>query len=309
MDSSASRPLPQQVRDLTGYDLLLSVAELGSIGQAARAHGMSQPAASARLRRLEAEVGTALLERRPRGSRLTTAGELVASWAQAAVEAASNLAAGVAALRADRHGHVRIAASLTVAEYLLPRWLIALRATDPDTVVALNSGNSAEVVAEVLADSVDIGFVESPDVPSGLSARRVARDELVLVVSPTHPWAHRRRSPRAEELAAASLVGREPGSGTRQALERALEKQLGVEAPAPALEVSSTTAIKAAVTGGLGPAVLSARAVGAELAAGTLVRLDVTDLDLTRTLCAVWPEGTLPRGPARDLLAIALREQ
>ncbi|SDP73439.1 DNA-binding transcriptional regulator, LysR family [Actinopolyspora xinjiangensis] len=305
----SSRPLPRSVRDLTGYELLLSVAELGSIGQAARRHDMSQPAASARLRQLEADVGTALLERRPRGTRLTTAGELVASWAQATVEAASDLAAGITALRADHHGHVRIAASLTVAEYLLPRWLIALRAADPETVVALDSGNSAEVEAGVLAGSADIGFVEGPEVASGLSSREVARDELALVVAPSHPWAGRRRNPRAAELAATSLVSRERGSGTRLALERALAERFGLETAEPVLEVSSTTAIKAAVTGGIGPAVLSARAVVAELAAGTLVRLDVTDLDLTRSLRAVWPEGAQPRGPARDLLAIALREQ
>ncbi|MGJ7907828.1 LysR family transcriptional regulator [Actinopolyspora sp. H202] len=303
----SSRPLPRSVRDLTGYELLLSVAEFGSIGQAAGSHGMSQPAASARLRQLEADVGTALLERGARGTRLTTAGELVASWAQATVEAASDLAAGIAALRADRHGHVRIAASLTVAEYLLPRWLIALRAADPETVVALDSGNSAEVATKVLAGTADIGFVETPEVAGGLSAREVARDELALVVAPSHPWANRRREPRAKELAATSLVSRERGSGTRLALERALREHAGLETAEPLLEVSSTTAIKAAVTGGIGPAVLSARAVSTELAAGTLVRLGVTELNLTRSLRAVWPEGTPLRGPARDLLAIALR--
>ncbi|HEY0805713.1 MAG TPA: LysR family transcriptional regulator, partial [Pseudonocardiaceae bacterium] len=268
--------------------------------------GVTQPAASMRLRQLENQVGVRLLERTTRGARLTTAGELVASWAQPVIDAAHDLAEGIATLRADRHTHLRVAASLTVAEYLLPRWLIALRSVDPGTATALRSGNSAEVAEWVLAGAADLGFVEGPEIPSGLTAREVARDELVLVVAPSHPWATRRRRPRAPELAATALVSREPGSGTRQAWEQALRAHVDTELAEPMLELSSTTAIKAAAVGGIGPAVLSGYAVTAELAAGTLVRLPVPDLDLTRRLRAVWPTGDEPRGPARDLLAIAL---
>ncbi|MFY9652735.1 helix-turn-helix domain-containing protein, partial [Trebonia sp.] len=74
--------------DLMPFDLLLSVARLGSLGLAAREHGISQPAASTRIRRLERRLGVALIERSPHGSRLTAHGELVAGWAQAAVDAA-----------------------------------------------------------------------------------------------------------------------------------------------------------------------------------------------------------------------------
>ncbi len=296
--------------DLALFDLLLSVAELGSIGRAARAHGVSQPAASARIRQLENLVGTPLLERSARGARLTAAGKLVAGWARPVLDAAIDLEAGIDALRADRRGHLRVSASLTVAEYLLPKWLVALRTVDPATVTSLTSGNSTEVAAQVLAGQADLGFVEGPGLPEGLQAREVARDELALVVAPSHPWAVRRRKPRVAELAGTALISREPGSGTRQALERAIRaytESVPVELAAPLLELSSTTAIKAAVVEGIGPAVLSAYAVVPELAAGTLVRLVVPDLDLTRRLRAIWPTAQTPRGPARDLLAIALR--
>src|SRR6516164_6178492 len=135
-------PLSPRVSDLTGLDLLLSVARTGSIGRAAAEHGVSQPAASARMRLLEGQLGLALIERSPRGSRLTPAGALVAGWAQAAVE---SLDAGLTALRRERDSRLRIAASMTVAEYLLPAWLTALRAVDPGAVVALSAVNSAEV--------------------------------------------------------------------------------------------------------------------------------------------------------------------
>jgi DNA-binding transcriptional LysR family regulator len=156
----------------------------------------------------------------------------------------------------------------------------------------------------VLAGDAEIGFIEGSDVPAGGSGDRT--DELVLVVALGHPWVSRRRHPRAAELAAASLITREPGSGTREAFERALAEHAEGAVALPLLEGSSRTAIKAAVVGGIGPAVLSSFAVAAELSAGTLVRLPVPDLDLRRTLRAVWPAGRTPRGPAGDLLGIAV---
>ncbi len=303
-------PLPSRVSDLTGLDLLLSVARTGSIGRAAAEHGVSQPAASARMRLLEGQLGLALIERSPRGSTLTPAGALVAGWAQAAVDAAAALDAGVVALRRERDSRLRIAASMTVAEYLLPAWLTALRAVDPGAVVALSAVNSAEVAHAVLAGTADIGFVEGPAVPCGLHAEPVGRDNLTLVVAPAHPWARRRRGVPAAELARTALVSREAGSGTRGYLEQALQAQAGLDpadrVPAAA-ELSSTTAIKAAVTAGAAPAVLSSLAVAAELAAGTLRAVPVTGVDLTRALRAVWPDGRRLTGPALDLYTIAAR--
>ncbi|MFI6102263.1 LysR family transcriptional regulator [Lentzea sp. NPDC051213] len=299
-------PLPSRVTDLTSFELLLSVAELGSIGRAAKAHGMSQPSASERLRTLEARVGVALLERTPRGARLTTAGQLVAGWAAPVLARAVDLDAGITSLRADRQSHLKIAASLTVAEYLLPAWLIALRAVSPDTATVLTAGNSVHVAEQVLAGRADLGFIESTDVPEGLASRVVSRDELVLVVAPGHPWAKRRRV-TAAKVAATPLVTREPGSGTRQAWEHALRAAGIDESAGSLLEMSSTTAIKAAAIGGIGPAVLSVHAVAADLDTRTLVRVEVSDLDLHRALRAVWPAGQTPRGPASDLLTIATR--
>jgi DNA-binding transcriptional LysR family regulator len=297
-------PLPIRVTELAGFDLLLSVARLGGIGAAARGHGISQPAASARIQQLEARIGVALVDRSPRGSQLSRAGALVADWARPVVEAAADLEAGIAALRDERNGHLRVAASLTVAEYLLPKWLAALRTLDPGTAVALTSGNSSDVAHRVLAGDADVGFVEGPDVPGGLRAEVVATDELRLVVAPGHPWAQRKRKPRPEELAATPLISRERGSGTRRALERALAPRRLAE---PLLELSSTTAIKTAVMEGIGPAVLGAHTIAPELAAGTLIGVDVAGIDLRRALRVVWRSGQSLRGPAADLAAIAAR--
>lgn len=180
-------PLPPQVADLTSFDLLLSVARLGSVGRAAAEHRVSQPAASARLRQLERRLGLTLLHRTTRGSTLTPTGALVADWARAAVDAASALALGVAALRDTHTRRLAVAASQTVAEYLLPAWLVALRAAHPDLSVVLQAANSADVAARVLAGETALGFIEGPDLPSGLHAATVATDSLTVVVAPGHP--------------------------------------------------------------------------------------------------------------------------
>lgn len=306
-------PLSPLFAELTSFDLLLSIARLGSVGQAAREHGVSQPAASARLRQLERRLGVTLLHRTPRGSSLTDEGALVADWARAAIEAAEALAAGVGALRTAHDSTLRIAASQTVAEYLLPGWLVAVRTGHPELSVTLDAMNSTDVAKRVLASEADLGFVEGPDLPAGLHAEPIRADRLTVVVAPGHPWARRRHGVGVAELTSTALVSREANSGTRRSLESAL-RACGAEMLAPPLlELSSTTAIKHAVAAGSGPAVLSSLAVAGELAAGLLVPVAVAaepgtlPLTLDRQLCAVWPAGQQLIGPARDLYAIARR--
>ncbi|MDG4856577.1 LysR family transcriptional regulator [Streptomyces sp. T-3] len=299
-------PISPRVPDLPALDLLLSVIELGSLGRAAEAHGISQPSASSRIKYLEKLVGLPVLERSALGCRPTPAGALIAEWARTVVDAAEQLDAGIDTLRERRDSHLRVAASQSVAEYLFPRWLMALRAQSPAAAIALESGNSAEVGRAVLKGHADIGFIESPRAPKGLQSQAVAKDRLVVVVAPDHPWA-RRTEITLDELADTPLIQREAGSGTRTSFEQAVTACLPGWAPTALLELSSTTAIKTAAASGLGPAVLSSLAVGAELASGALKSPAVTGLDLTRSLRAVWPTGQRPTGPARELYAIARR--
>lgn len=186
--------LAHRVPDLGALELLLAVARLGSLGRAARARGISQPAASSRIRSMERQLGVALVERSPRGSRLTDAGALVTDWARRVVEAAEAFDAGAQALRGQRDSRLRVAASMTIAEYLLPGWLIALRARRPGTAVSLLAGNSGAVAERLLGGDADLGFVEGLQVPAGLDGTVIGQDRLVVVAAPSHPWARRRGS-------------------------------------------------------------------------------------------------------------------
>lgn len=294
--------LSPRVPDLAGLELLVAVATTGSLGRAAVQRGVSQPAVSAHVRRLEQLVGLPLVRRAHRGSTLTPAGALLVDWGRDVLAAAAVLDAGISSLRGERDGRLQVAASLTVAEHLLPRWLVRLTGDHPGIRVGLAAVNSAEVARLVLAGQAQLGFVEGPDLPAGLAGEVVARDRLVVVVPPDHRWARRRAPLAAAELAATPLVQREQGSGTRTASSAALGG-----AATPLLELSSTSAVRAAVLAGAGPAVVSNLAVADDLAAGRLVSVRVAGVDLARALRAVWPAGPVPAGPARDLLAIARR--
>ncbi|WP_406509386.1 LysR family transcriptional regulator [Streptomyces sp. NBC_00212] len=295
-------PLAHRVPDLGAMELLLAVARHGSLGRAARDLGITQPAASSRVRSMERLLGVALVDRSPRGSRLTAEGVLVTDWARRVVEAAEAFDAGAQALRGRRDSRLRIAASMTIAEYLLPGWLIALRAERPGTAVSLSAGNSAVVAERLLSDEADLGFVEGLGVPAGLDSAVIGHDRLVVVAAPSHPWARRRHPLPPAELAATPLVLRERGSGTRQVLDAALAAHGGLAEPL--IELSSTTAVKASVVSGAGPSVLSELALGEELAARRLVQIPVEGVRLRRDLRAVWRRGPLPAGPARDLLSL-----
>ena len=303
--------LSQHVPDLAALEVLLAVAQTGSLNSAARQAGVSQQAVSARIAAMEAQTGVALVHRTPRGSSLTAEGTVIAEWAAQLLDVAAGLDAGIAALRADRRSRLRVSASSTIAEQLLPAWLASFRAAAgrpgaPVPDVVLTAVNTDTVITHVTQEAADIGFIEGPRRPTGLRRRVIGRDRLVVVVAPGHPWARRRRGGGAAELASTPLVGREGGSGTRDTLWAALAAALGpgaAQVPA-ALSLSTTAAVRAAVLAGAAPAVISELAVAGDLAAGRLIEVQAPELDLRRTLHAIWdgPKNP-PAGPARDLIA------
>jgi molybdate transport repressor ModE-like protein len=298
-------PLAEPVPDIRSLDLLRSVAEMGSIRQAADAHHISQPAASMRLRSLERLLDLALLDRTSGRARLTVTGLAVVQWSEAVLEAMRDLLLGAAAVRSKGRDSLRIAASMTVAEYLVPGWLNRLRASNPEVAVSLEMGNSEHVTEMMLRGRADIGFVEGPDDPPGMHTRVVSGDDLVVVVAPSHPWARRRRPLSPADLAATPLVLREAGSGTREVLERALGGS-GLE-PTPLVELASTTAIKASVAAGTGPGVLSRLAVQPEVTEGRLVVVATSGVPLERLIRAIWPTER-PLMPAAARLLRQLTE-
>ena len=291
--------------DLSALELLVAVAAEGSLSAAARSVGMAQPNATRTMARLERELGVALLDRRTAGSFLTDAGTALLDGATAIMAGTRTLLQDAGELVEGGRGHVRVGASLTVAEYLMPGWLAALKRDRPELQVRMVVENSRRIFEEISRGGVDVGFVESPNIPVGLRRLVVSADRLAVVVAPEHPWAKRGDPLSAAELAAASLVVRESGSGTRASLERVLK---GHTLLAPTLELRSNAAVRLAVAAGAGAAVLSDCAVRSQVASGELVEIGVTGVSLARRIRAVWKGPRSLAGPAGELVAVALAE-
>lgn len=288
--------------DLAVLELLVAVAEHGSVSRAATRVGMAQPNATRALTTLERSLGIRLLERGPRGSTLTTHGAVVVDWSRELLRAADRMRVATAALRAERRSQLAVAASMTVAEYLMPAWLTRLRGAHPELELHFDVHNSLDVFELVRSGARDLGFVESPTVPAGLQGATVAHDRLVVVVAQSHPWARRRRPVGVDELAATALVLRERGSGTRDTLIDALGDR--AVAP-PVLELTSNAAVRIAVASGAGPAVLSELAVADSVNSGELVVVPTSGVRLDRALRAVWRGGGTLQEAASDLILIA----
>ena len=317
-EHAAAVPGRRQLAIINGHDrsparheslrLLTLVAELGSLGQAAERMRMSQPAASKRFRMLERRLGLPLAERGTRGSALTVEGKAVCHWSERELAEAQALMSGVTALRTARDNDLRLASSMTVAESFLPEWIGTLQRQSPGVQLSLRVTNSRQVAALATRREITIGFIEAPTVPHGLSSRTVGVDRLAVVVVRSRPWARHRQPIPLAELACTPLIVREPGSGTRETLDRVLAAA-GVEPAPPLMVLDVNAAARSAAAAGIGPAVLSAATVRNELALGHLVEVQVADTDLHRRLRAVWPKGRPLPGPAAELLRIALRDQ
>ena len=180
---------------LASLELLVALDTHGSISAAARALAIAQPTASAGLRRLERRLGLELVTRGSRGTALTPTGQAAAGWAREVVEASQRFETAAAGLRAGPTTALRVAASLTVAEYLVPRWLAQLAVQGSGEDVELLVRNSHDVMELVLEGGAQLGFVESLGVRRGLRSRNGAHDELVAVVAPGDRWGRGSCSP------------------------------------------------------------------------------------------------------------------
>lgn len=296
----------QDVPDLGALELFVSAVRHRSISAAARESGVAQQTASVRLRGLERMLGLELLRRSPQGVVPTAAGEVAAARADDLIAGAERFRVAIETLRDEHRRDLTVAASQTVAEHLLPRWLVALRerqmrAGRSPTAVRMVTANSVEVEEFVRAGVVDLGFIESPALPEGLSHTVVTTDELTLVVAPSHPWVARDGVALADVAAQGVLVMREEGSGTRRAWEETVKSRVGGMPVVPLAVLATSASVRSAVSGGLGAAILSNFAITDDLRLGRLVEVPLIEGVVTRPITALW------RGGRRDL-SITSRE-
>lgn len=239
-----------------------------AVHRAARALGVTQPAVTQQLRRLEQATGVVLFERDGRRLVLTEAGRTLAGYAQRIfdlVEAAQDALAGERALRT---GVLRVGASRTAGAYYVANLLDRFKQRHPGVKVSLTVANSEIVLDRIKDFSLHVGLVAGrPDDPA-LVTRPLVRDRMLVVLPPGHPLAQRARV-SVRDLRGWPLVLREPGSTSRRLIEEAAAAH-GVVVDV-AMELESNEAIKSAVADGIGVAIMAQAAVAQDLASGRLV--------------------------------------
>ncbi len=280
IDKSNQHSFQRLRLNLRQLEVFLATARSGSTRAAADRIARSQSAASTSLAELDAVLGEELFDRIGRRLLLNENGRALLPKAQALVEQAAE----VQALFTDEHAApLRVAASFTIGEYLLPGLVTQWTQRHPKSQIHLRIGNTSEVIAAVAALDVDVGFVEGSQTHSDLVVRPWLDDEMVIVAAPGHSLANRCATPL--QLADATWVLREHGSGTRQITDEWLLTNLGQVRVG--FELGSTEAIKRVVATSDGLGCLSRYAVEQSVADGHLVELQTRLPRASRKLAIV----------------------
>ena len=268
--------------------IFTAVADAGSTSAAAGRVALSQSATSAALNELEAVLGARLFDRIGTRLVLNDTGRGLLPQARAVLDGAAGIerefGLGAAPGEAGAPSLLRIGASTTIGNYLLPALVASWRRARPDAHVDVAIANTGAVAAAVARMEVDLGLIEGPCHEPEVVAQPWREEELVIVCAPTHPLLRGDAGTRLNvaALRQADWLLREPGSGTREAVEQALQPHL--HQLREGLHFGGTEAIKQATVEGLGFTCLSLFAVQDLVALGRLVRVRTTLPRLARRL-------------------------
>ncbi|HLX36135.1 MAG TPA: LysR family transcriptional regulator [Candidatus Limnocylindrales bacterium] len=279
-----------QLAQVEGF---IEVARRSNLSRAAAALFITQPALSARLGTLEAEIGTTLFSRSRRGMTLTAAGRAFLPYAERAVISLRDGASLVG--RLPIVDTLVLGAAPAVSTYVLPGLLVRFETDRPGVRLVVRTGHSEEIVEMVVRGDVDLGLVRDLHHP-GLETKALYEDELVLVVRPSHPLARYRRL-SIDRVRDARLILFDRTSSYYD-LTNALFRQAG-GAPQGVLELDNIDAAKQMVLAGLGIAILPTTAIAEELATGALHRIELVGTrPVERRIVAIRRRDAQPASPA-----------
>lgn len=271
---------------LRQIQVFVEIARSENVSRAAEALALSQSAASAALAELENQFDQQLFDRAGKRLRLNEQGSLLLPHAVELLDRAEEIDA---LLRGERGlGNLRVGATLTIGNYLLPLIVSNFLQDHPESRVRLQVRNTATIASMLLRHEIDLGLVEGQVVDAELEVQTWVEDELVVFCAPGHALAGRRVL-ALEEIAHQPWILRERGSGTRETFDQAMRHWPG--GIVPRLELEHTEAVKRAVESGLGLGCLSRLALRDAFRRGSLVAIETPGLDLRRYFNFVWHRG------------------
>lgn len=262
-----------------------SVARQLSFSRAARELHLSQPGVSMQIKQLEAAAGHALFEQIGKKVYLTEAGREMLRASQAVAQQLTDLDAALADLKGVKRGALTVGVVSTVS-YFATRIMARFRLRHPELRITLNVVNRETLLNHLGDNAIDLAVMGQP--PEGLAAQPLMDNPLVVIAPPRHPLVQEQAIP-LRRLADSDFLVREPGSGTRSAVDNFFRAH-GLELKV-AMEMNANEAIKQAVEVGLGLGIVSLHTVRAELEAGRLCTLDVEGFPIRRKWYLVYREG------------------
>jgi len=255
-----------------------SAARNLSFSRAASELHLTQPGVSMHIKELESSAGLPLFERVGKKLFVTEAGRELLHHAHEALRALKDAEDTLDALRGLRGGRISIAV-VSTAKYFAPQLLARFRKLHPAVDIRLSVSNREIVVGQLVGNEVDLAIMGRPPQTMECTAVRFAEHPLVIIAAPDHPLAGRRRIPVAK-MAGETFLVREPGSGTRTAMQQFFDDhEVAINV---GMEMASNETIKQAVMAGMGISFISRHTVGLELESGRLVLLDVRGLPVMR---------------------------
>ena len=236
---------------------------------------------SKQIAELEDALGVRLLERLPRGCRLTEAGQILADYASRWRSLENDAARAIEEYRGLKRGRLAIGASLTIGGYLLPGVIAEFHRRFPDVELQVEIANTEHIHRSLLEGTIELGLTEGPLESEELESIVFFQDELVAIAPVGHPLLKKGRA-TVREICREPVILREEGSGTRAVMERALKRH-GLKIK-PLLSLASPEAIKNSVVAGMGIAIVSRLIVALELQTGSLGIIPMRDLTIQRPL-------------------------
>lgn len=290
---------------LRQLDIFEAVARHLSVSRAAAELHLTQPAVSMQVKQLEQQVGLPLLEQLGKKLHLTPAGEELRQHARRIAGQVDDLRSAMSALRGLDRGSLQLAV-VSTANYFVPQLLAAFGQKHPGVSIRLQVANRDAVLAALADNRTDLAITGQPPDSSDVVAQHFLDNPLVVIA----PAGHRllgRGAVTPQALVAEPLVVREPGSGTRAAMERHFAA-LGLVWHA-GCELSSNEAIKQAVQAGLGLGVVSRQTLELELLTGRLAELPVQGFPILRRWYVVHHRGKRLSPATQDFRQLLLSQR
>jgi LysR family transcriptional regulator, low CO2-responsive transcriptional regulator len=280
------------------------VARLGSVQRAAEALHLTPPAVSMQIKEVENQVGLPLFDRAGRRLSLSTSGEYFLVYARRLLGTLKEADDAMARFKRVESGLLTIG-MVSSAKYFLPQLLAQFHTEHPAIDVRLRLGGREQLVAMMQANEIDLSIMGRPPKDFPNRAEPFAMHPHVLITAPQHPFALEAQVP-ASALAREPFIVREPGSGTRAALEEFLDSHR--LQPVFVMEMNSTEAIKQAVMAGMGLSLVSLHTIGLEWRNGLIAAPPVEGLPLMRRWHVVNTAGKL-LSPAAEALRYFVLER